>query len=433
MNRSLYGALLCALLWSGASAQSNTALTFSSTTATHVIVPHTDTLKPAHVTVEAWVNVGSWSGYPAIVGNTEFGGYELEIEQVSGEDRLHFWVHRNGSYGDAYITRTDFGTGWHHVAGTFDGRYAKIYLDGVLKMTNDAGLTTSIHYHYNNALIIGAEASQGAGPFGYYFDGIIDNVRIWNHARPSDSIQAAMGRTMQGNEAGLVGCWEFSEGSGTVTQDLTQYDQDGTLVNGPAWTVVTQPLPVELVSFTASKNGHGAELRWTTASEADNLGFEVERRELHHRVIGSSDQWNSIAFIPGHGTSNAPQSYSCVDAHVSGRVEYRLKNVDRDGSFSYSTSVELDLGASAAFELAQNYPNPFNPFTTAVFELPEAGPVRLTVHDVTGRTIATLADGTLPAGAHAVRFDGSAYASGIYLLRLRYGSRTAVRTMTLLK
>ncbi|KAB2924374.1 MAG: T9SS type A sorting domain-containing protein [Bacteroidetes bacterium] len=434
MLRSLYGVALYSLLLGGASAQSNTALSFSSSSSAHVVVPHTDTLKPAHVTVETWVNIAAWTGYPGIVGNTEFGGYELQLEQVSGEDRLHFWVYRNGSYGDAYITRTDFGTGWHHVAGTFDGRYTKIYLDGVLKMTNDAGIMTSIHYQYQNALIIGAEASSGNTPFGHYFSGSIDNVRIWNHARPADSIQAAMGRTMQGNEGGLVGCWEFSEGSGTITQDLTQYDQDGTLMNGPAWTVVTAPLPVELESFTAAKSGRKVELRWRTESEIDNLGFEVERRELNHRVIGSSDQWNNIAFVPGHGTTNVPQSYSYVDAAASGRVQYRLKQLDRDGSFSYSRSVEVELSAPAAFELAQNFPNPFNPSTSVSFTVPVTGHAALTVYNSIGQHVATLFDGIAESGmTYRQTFAAERLAGGVYLARLTAGSSVRTVKMLLLK
>lgn len=219
-------------------AQTNYALTFNNSLSSYVAVPYNAAQQPtAQVTVEAWVNVNAWSGTPGIVGNTEFGGYELEIEQVSGVNRLNFWVHRNSNYGVAYITQAAFGTGWHHVAGTYDGRFTRIYLDGVLQNSNDAGGSYPIHYNYQNALIIGAEASSSTGPFGNYFNGSIDEVRIWNIERPADSLLAAKDRALSGTEPGLNGYWKFNEGSGTSVYDQTSNGQTGTLSTGPEWIV----------------------------------------------------------------------------------------------------------------------------------------------------------------------------------------------------
>ena len=87
----------------------------------------------------------------------------------------------------------------------------------------------------------------------------------------------------------------------------------------------------------------------------------------------------------------------------------------------------------AAFRLAQNYPNPFNPSTTIVVEVPTATHVRLTVYDVHGRAVATLADGLWPAGRHEVPFDATQLASGLYFYRMTAADFAATRAMTLLK
>ncbi|KAB2922892.1 MAG: T9SS type A sorting domain-containing protein [Bacteroidetes bacterium] len=224
--------------------------------------------------------------------------------------------------------------------------------------------------------------------------------------------------------------------------DLNDSGNDHGLAVDDFWLNINgEALPAELTSFTARAAGRGAELRWSTASETDNLGFEVERRELNRLGIGTLDQstdesmhqWSRIAFIPGHGTTNAPHAYSYVDPSASGTVQYRLKQLDRDGSFAYSGTVEFTAPVPVSFSLAQNSPNPFNPSTRIRFTLPAAAPSVLTVHNALGQQVAVLAQGMFAAGRHTVPFDASHLAGGIYFARLSSGTRTAVIKMTLLK
>jgi len=426
-------------------AQTNYALTFNNGLSQYINVAYTDTLQPKNaITVEAWLNVGSWAGVPGIVGNTEFGGYELQIEQVSGFNRLHFWVFRNGNYADAYINESEFGTGWHHVAGTFDGRYTKIYLDGILMFTNDAGAIYPIHYANHNSLIIGAEASSGSNPYGYYFNGSIDEVRIWNIARPIDSIYAAMHRGLVGNEPGLIGYWNLDEGSGTIINDLTIYNQDGILVNSPSWISTVTPLPVELTSFSANINGSNVSLDWQTATELNSYGFEVERRVSSlQSTVGSKSQnnWVKIGFVQGSGNSNSPKEYSFVEVNpVSRKSYYRLKMIDIDGSFEYSDIVEVSFNLDiSTFELSQNYPNPFNPTTSIQYSVGSRQNVILKVFDVLGKEVATLVNETKEAGNYSVQFNATnlssgvsakgGYASGVYFYRLQAGGMTKLNKM----
>ncbi|NND71132.1 MAG: T9SS type A sorting domain-containing protein [Rhodothermales bacterium] len=97
------------------------------------------------------------------------------------------------------------------------------------------------------------------------------------------------------------------------------------------------------------------------------------------------------------------------------------------------TAIEDDDVLPGTLTLDQNYPNPFNPQTTIDFTLPTSGNVDLGVFDLLGRRVATLATGLTPAGSHQVAFDGSRFASGVYVYRLESDTKSLTRTMLLLK
>jgi len=193
-------------------------------------------------------------------------------------------------------------------------------------------------------------------------------------------------------------------------------------------------LPVELTSFTAAPRGSGIELRWSTATEVNNHGFEVERKAIDNEKL-TIENWSKVGFVEGSGTSNAPKEYSYSDRNVgAGKYAFRLKQIDRDGKFEYSPEVEITINAvPARFELAQNFPNPFNPETTLHVALPVAGHITLSVYDLLGREVAVLMNEWMEAGMHAVRFNGAGLASGLYLARLSDGNAVHLRKMQLMK
>ena len=119
------------------------------------------------------------------------------------------------------------------------------------------------------------------------------------------------------------------------------------------------PLPVVLTTFTASNLGDNINLKWETATEVNNYGFEVQRAIQNSKL--NIQNWNDIGFVKGSGNSNSPKNYSFIDDNPpAGTVEYRLKQIDNDGSFKYSSIVEASFMKPDNFALAQNYPNPFN-------------------------------------------------------------------------
>ena len=195
----------------------------------------------------------------------------------------------------------------------------------------------------------------------------------------------------------------------------------------------TTPLPVELTSFTAVTKGRGVELVWSTATEVNNYGFEIERMELNHQSIGSLNQWTKIGFVEGNGTTNAPKSYTFVDGSASGTVAYRLKQIDRDGSFEYSNQVEVTIAAPKEFALMQNHPNPFNPATAINYTLPVEGHVTLKIYNLIGKEVATLVNGVQDAGVKVAQFDASQLPSGIYFYTLRTNNFSAMKKMLLVK
>ncbi len=188
-------------------------------------------------------------------------------------------------------------------------------------------------------------------------------------------------------------------------------------------------LPVELTSFNATANLSIVELQWKTATEVNNAEFDVQRR------LTSTQLWTKIGSVAGAGTSNAPHNYSYADnVGIAGTYSYRLKQIDHDGSFTYSQAMQVTIEAPKVFALAQNFPDPFNPSTTIQFTVPDDGRATLKIFNSLGQEVATLFDGEAAAGAyHQAQFNASNLASGIYFSRLEFGGKMQVKKMLLLK
>lgn len=190
---------------------------------------------------------------------------------------------------------------------------------------------------------------------------------------------------------------------------------------------ILENVPVEFISFTAASSKGEVQLTWTTATETNNNGFQVERQD------NFSGKWNLEGFIDGNGTSTEKSVYTFNDRDPSaGKNYYRLKQLDLNGSFSYSDVIEVSV-IPMNFVLKQNYPNPFNPVTTIDYYIPARGNVSLKVYDITGREAAGLINENQKTGWHTVQFDASGLASGVYIYQLVTDNFSASKKLLLLK
>lgn len=379
-----------------------------------------------------WVNTSGTAGQVTVEnGNLTYTGYEMPatgrsitITPTESEDvRLVFPNVTSGKvYASCLINvsaSTVAGDYFLHLGngtGNFTSRvYAK--QDGAgyaLAIGKTAvGSTYSSTLNYNQTYLI---------VLGYEIIGAVasdDVVRLWinpdlSGAEPSSTLSY----TAQNDVAtGTINGFYVRQSTTipTATIDAIRISTN--------W--ADAPLPVELTSFTAKASGTTVALNWETKTEVDNNGFEVERN--------ATGTWQKIGFVEGHGTANSPKYYSFSDANPLGnKIQYRLKQIDNDGSFEYSPVVEVEL-APVNYTLYQNYPNPFNPSTVIRYALPVAGMVTIDVFNALGEKVSTLLNGQVEAGFNQVSFDATNLPSGLYFYRIQSGDFTSIKKMLLMK
>ncbi|MCW8805897.1 MAG: choice-of-anchor B family protein, partial [Ignavibacteriaceae bacterium] len=172
----------------------------------------------------------------------------------------------------------------------------------------------------------------------YYSDGYV----VLDISDPLNPILAG-----QYDTPNMWGCYPYLPSGITICSDI----DDG------LWVFQFEGgVPVELSSFNANAYGNFVELDWTTATETNNQGFEIQKK--------SGADFYTIGFVNGSGTSTEPRNYSYKDKNLeNGVYVYRLKQIDFDGTSSLSEEIMVEVSNPSDFVLNQNYPNPFNPST----------------------------------------------------------------------
>ena len=200
--------------------------------------------------------------------------------------------------------------------------------------------------------------------------------------------------------------------------DSTHMLRAGTHGRGVYETFIDLATPVELTSFKANqKTSNNISLAWSTATETNNKGFEIERKL-------KNDNWILIGFVQGKGTTTLSQNYSFNDdiskLKYDGRILYRLKQIDFDGTINYSNTAFADVNyMPESVELFQNYPNPFNPTTTIKYAVPYEANVKLVVYNSIGQKAAELVNELQNPGYHQVMWDAGKFSSGLYIYTLQ--------------
>jgi hypothetical protein len=196
-------------------------------------------------------------------------------------------------------------------------------------------------------------------------------------------------------------------------------------------------LPVTLSSFAGTVlSNNRVRLNWTTLGELNNYGFEVQRR------VQATDEFLTIhnSFVPGHGTTISPHAYAFTDFNPpSGRLEYRLKQIDLDGEIHFIDPISLSTITSAPpsvgvhFHLYQNYPNPFNPATTIRYSLERTAQVRLALFDGLGKEVALLIVAEQEQGVHEIQLATCDLSSGTYFYRLESSGFSETKRLLIMK
>ncbi|MBT8377936.1 MAG: T9SS type A sorting domain-containing protein [Ignavibacteria bacterium] len=186
------------------------------------------------------------------------------------------------------------------------------------------------------------------------------------------------------------------------------------------------PIPVELTSFAASIIDNSVILEWTTATEINNLGFEIERS------INSISE--TIGFVSGAGSTVEPRYYSYTDKQVAGGTYYyRLKQIDFEGSHNYTDEIEVEVTALDVYTLEQNHPNPFNPSTKIRYSIPQTSNVVIKVFDIIGNEIEILVNREKQTGIYETTWYAENLPSGIYFYQLKAGDFVETKKMVLMK
>jgi hypothetical protein len=188
-------------------------------------------------------------------------------------------------------------------------------------------------------------------------------------------------------------------------------------VSDSLFTIQQQSLPVELSSFNSNTNGRNITLNWETKTELNSEQFEIDRATVISQ--GKISAWSNVGSVKAAGTSVSSNQYRFTEKNLqSGKYQYRLKMIDNNGSFKYSSVIESDIELPAAFGLSQNYPNPFNPSTSINYQIPVDSKVLLEVYNITGQKVAVIINQDQSAGYYTAPFGSSALASGVYIYRI---------------
>lgn len=279
-----------------------------------------------------------------------------------------------------------------------------------------------------------------AGRFGVM--GLLDTLSVWDYREPGELTQAVPLPFPSPTDTIF---WEFAYTASDSSTTDTLYscglslvwdaipDSNDRWAFGPKFplTIIEDNTPVELVSFIVDVNQNGNLLKWITASEINNKGFEIQRANTEQGFV--NNKFNIVGFTDGNGTTTSINYYKYFD-ETRGSFFYRLKQIDYDGSYSYSKIIFVGNSTEInTFTLLQNYPNPFNPETKISFNLPVEDEVTLSVYDINGEKISELFRGKLKEGNHQFNFSGSNLSSGIYLYSLEGSTQKLVKKMLLMK
>lgn len=192
---------------------------------------------------------------------------------------------------------------------------------------------------------------------------------------------------------------------------------------GVGITAGEMPLPIELTNFTASLRVQDVQLRWQTASEQNNAGFDIQRSE-------DGTSFRSLAWVEGNGTTTDFQEYFYDDKNLrEGKTYYyRLRQVDYDGQFDFSPVVTVTVGGKGA-AAGEFYPNPADAGQVRLdFTVKESGEWQAAVYDAAGKELRRERRSVVEGG-NELSFDFSGLPGGVYFVKMNNGTERIYRKL----
>ncbi len=333
-------------------------------------------IKPSTAfTLEAWFNSTSFASQPSIIrardNVSQYSGYNIGF---GADGTVSYLATTTGSSWDISLASdAPIPTGeWHHIAVSMGGGQTLMYIDGVLQ-ANTAGSGTLV---YNaGSVYIGGDSD------GFYWNGDLDEVRIWDDVRTSTEIQDNMYYTLQGNEANLVAYYSFDQAITNTyflpdrsinTNDGTWYDTDLGSNTAPNWVISgaltdTAPTDITLDNLSIIENVEaGISIGTFTTTDAEQSAF-------------------TYSFATGDGLNDANNA----DFFISGDQLLTSTPIDFEVQSSYNIFVQTDDGAGGIFQKA---------FVITVIDIDEVAP---TVLSVTPSTI-NITDAEVGTGTFSI-------------------------------
>ena len=377
-----------------------------------------------NLTIEAWIYIEDFDNDQYIVAG--YGPTSGAQFRVSPEGSLLYGEYSPWTFieSDANSIQSNV---WTHVAVTKQGNTCKLYINGLVVASipfNSSSTTSTLH--------IGCRGVNMDG----FFNGNIDEVRMWTIARTQTEIQTYMNNYLTGSENGLIGYWQMNESTGQVAYDLSGNNNNGQLGstpgnddNDPDWITTDWPYGILQADFSASPLSGDAPLTvdFTDLSFGEPTNWEWDFDD--DGTIDSNEQSPTYTY-PEAGTYSVSLTISDgTNYDIEIKVEYI--NVSETG-------VEIGI-ISIETKLVGNYPNPLNPTTTILYDLKESAFVQIEIYNIKGQLVKSLVNQTNNAGKKSVVWDGNdesenPVSSGLYLYKLKINDKTeAVKKCLLLK
>ena len=244
---------------------------------------------------------------------------------------------------------------------------------------------------------------------------INDSLFVESHNADTIIFYGSNSRILQksnGNKSSFdMGSEQYVRVVAKNTNGLTAWSQ-------PFWGNQTTSVALNLVDFNISIiNKNSVLLKWSSNNDKRNNGYEIERYTISNesRDVLDKNNWIVVGFVKNEGNNNSLQSYSFIDNQsATGKSIYRIKQVNFNGKYEYSSELEISIGIPEMYSLDQNFPNPFNPLTIIGYSLPSDSKVTIKIFSLLGQDLVTIKDEIVYAGNHSVEFNAADLSSGIY-------------------